>query len=486
VWYDKRLFAGDNWWEEIQYRIQDWCDGFIYLLSPESVASEYCNKEYNIARKKKKLIFPVLIQQRTEVPKELGITQWADLSMGLENITELLNGLTHAERKLARSNVRPLTSTEAKKIDPTQPPATSDSPMDLLQQASEYFDNEHFDQALFLLEQLRKRKDIPQSICNMVEKMIAEAEAGVEKITYLREAEHEYLPIAMLAQKDNMRAVACEAFAEFRKRFPDYDPENLALLCGNTSHESQDIIENIDISSILPPPFEWVEIPEGMVFIEDASDEHGTSGGEVAVPRFLISKYPISNAQYEVFLQEGYSDPQWWRFSPEAERWHANNPTPKRPIYRDAKLPRTDVNWYEAMAFCEWLSHKIGQKVCLPSAAQWQRAAQGDDGRRYPWGNEFDVKRCNTNLSKIRQPTPVDQYPNGASPFGVLDMAGNVFEWCLTDWESGQDRFEGNKRRELRGGSWFNDPSETVVSARNWLFPDLRSSDRGFRIVLNI
>lgn len=491
VWYDKRLFAGDNWWDEIQYRIQDWCDGFVYLLSPESVESEYCQKEYNIARKKKKLIFPVLIQQRTDVPKGLGITHWADLSLGLENITELLNGLTNAERKLlARARieptVEPLSTEQADKLEADKAPAASVDPMELLRQASEHFDTEAFDQALFLLEQLKKNPEVSQSIRNMVEKMVAEAQTGVEKIAYLREAERDYAPIALLAQRDNMREIACEEFAKFRTRFPDYDPDGLAVLCGSTSQQSQAIIKRVEIKSVLPDPFEWIEITAGDVDIQDASEENGSKGGTVSVGRFLIGKYPVSNAHFAVFLAEGYGDPQWWQFSPDALRWHENNPTPKKPIYSDPKLPRTDVNWYEAMAFCQWLSQKIGQQVALPSAAQWQRAAQGDDGRRYPWGNEFDEKRCNTNQSNIRQPTPIDQYPNGASPFGILDMAGNVFEWCLTEWETGSNSVVGNRRRELRGGSWFNDPSETLVKARNWLHPDLRSSDRGFRVVLVI
>ncbi len=491
VWYDKRLFAGDNWWDEIQYRIQDWCDGFVYLLSPESVASEYCQKEYNIGRKKKKLMFPVLIQARTEVPKSLGITQWADLSEGLENITTLLNGLTNAERKLLahtriEPTVEPLPTDQANALDPAQAPAATTNAMDLLRQASEHFDDEDFDQALFLLEQLKKHSDVAQSILSMVDKMIAGAQAGVEKMTYLREAERDYAAILVMMAQNSTRSFGCDAFTEFRTRFPDYDPSGLAIECGSTSDESQAIIKRIEIKSILPEPFEWVEITGGEVVIEDASHESGSQGGVVDVAQFLMAKYPISNAQFAVFLERGYSDPQLWTFSADAQRWHENNPIPKKPIYNDPNLPRTDINWYEAMAFCQWLCHQTGQTIALPTAAQWQRAAQGDDNRRYPWGNEFDMKRCNTNQSNIRQPTPIDQYPNGASPFGVIDMAGNVFEWCLTDWENGGDDLSGNRRRELRGGSWFNDPSETLVVARNWLHPDLRSSDRGFRVVLVI
>lgn len=489
VWYDKRLFTGDDWWAEIQYRVQDWCDGFVYLLSPESVVSEYCNKEFQIARKSSKMIFPVLIQARTEIPKQLGITQYADLSMGLENITDLLNGLTNAERKMLEKtriepSVSPMSNAEAATVNPNVAPAASADPMDLLRQAGERFEAEEFDQALFLLMQIKTHGNVPQSILSMLEKMMAEVEAGLEKQAYLREAEREYVPIVVLAQQTSLRSLGCEEFTKFRVRFPDYDPEGLSVLCGSMSAPSQAIIKRVDIGDVLPAPFEFVEITAGDVTISSSGQDSSADVGRVSVEPFLLAKYPISNAQFNVFLESSYSDHKWWGFSVDAQRWHENNPTPKKPIYNDARLPRTDVNWYEAMAFCQWLSDRTGQRITLPTEAQWQRAAQGDDNRRYPWGNEFDVKRCNTNQSNIRQPTPVDQYPTGACQFGALDMGGNVFEWCLTDWESGAVELSGNRRRVLRGGSWFNDPSETLVNARSWLHPDLRSSDRGFRVVL--
>src|SRR5690606_21775040 len=87
-----------DWWEEIQERL-DWCEGFVYLLSPESVASEYCQKEFAIAANAGKHLFPVLIQARTEIPSSLSHIHFADLSQGMEDIITLMNALTIAERK---------------------------------------------------------------------------------------------------------------------------------------------------------------------------------------------------------------------------------------------------------------------------------------------------------------------------------------------------------------------------------------------------
>ena len=131
----------------------------------------------------------------------------------------------------------------------------------------------------------------------------------------------------------------------------------------------------------------------------------------------------------------------WWDYSADAKQWRVNNPQPKKTRFSGENLPRTNVKWYEAIAFCRWLTAQIGARgdmsITLPTEQQWQRAAQGDDGREYPWGREFDMNKCNTQESGIGQTTPVTQYPQGASPYGVLDMSGNVWEWCLTDYRSG-------------------------------------------------
>lgn len=101
-----------------------------------------------------------------------------------------------------------------------------------------------------------------------------------------------------------------------------------------------------------------------------------------------------------------------------------------------------------------------GENIMLPTEAQWQYAAQGDDGRTYPWGNDWDCKRCNNSVSPCSSnvTTPVTQYEGrnkGDSPFDVVDMAGNVWEWCLTDYEKQTDDINSTANsRVLRGGSW--------------------------------
>src|SRR5690606_8543992 len=122
--------------------------------------------------------------------------------------------------------------------------------------------------------------------------------------------------------------------------------------------------------------------------------------------------------------------------------------------WNGADYPVVGVSWYEAVAFCRWLSEATGEAITLPTEEQWQYAAQGDDGRKYPWGDEWDCTRCNNSVEPCHSDgtTPVRQYEGpGDSPFGVVDMSGNVWEWTLTEYESGVNDLDGANNRVIRG-----------------------------------
>lgn len=234
----------------------------------------------------------------------------------------------------------------------------------------------------------------------------------------------------------------------------------------------------MDVLNLLPQPFEWIEIPAGRVRLED---RHGTFD----TPAFAIAKYPVTNAQFDMFANDanGYQNAEWWDFSDQARAWRSENAQPRSTSLQGHDLPRTDVTWYEAVAYCRWLSDQTGENITLPTEVQWQRAAQGDDKREYPWGNTFDRDRCNTSESGVHGTSPVNGYPDGASPYEVLDMSGNVFEWCLNEYENPFNvGLAGDARRVVRGGSWMNGQSSARCTYRYGNYPLNRYEDAGFRI----
>ncbi|MDY6853135.1 MAG: SUMF1/EgtB/PvdO family nonheme iron enzyme [Thermodesulfobacteriota bacterium] len=162
---------------------------------------------------------------------------------------------------------------------------------------------------------------------------------------------------------------------------------------------------------------------------------------------FFIDVYPVTNDQYERFMKEGgYTNDALW--SPEGLQWRKKDNITQPKYWDDDKWnkeghPVVGVSWYEAEAYANWAGKR------LPTEEEWERAARGTDGREYPWGDVFDKERCNSEESGIGRTTRVTRYPNGTSPDGCYDMAGNVWEWTSSYYT------EEGAGRVFRGGGWF-------------------------------
>ncbi|RPI90984.1 MAG: hypothetical protein EHM40_16975 [Chloroflexi bacterium] len=241
--------------------------------------------------------------------------------------------------------------------------------------------------------------------------------------------------------------------------------------------------------SILGHPFEWCSIPGGAVTLRDASSYGGTTGGMYHVADFAIAKYLITNAQYKKFIEHpsGFCDPQWWDFSPQGIQWRKDHRNPKPTAFEGTDLPRTRASWFDSVAFCRWLSVQLNIHVRLPTEQEWQRAAVGDTGWAYPWGNELEETRANfaNHLGKV---SPVGSFPDGQSPFGVMDMTGNLSEWCLTAWATDSTDLNGYTYRVFRGGAWniSNPEYLRAIDRGEGHSPRGRLNDRGLRIVLQL
>lgn len=253
------------------------------------------------------------------------------------------------------------------------------------------------------------------------------------------------------------------------------------------------------------PQFKWSEVPAGPFVMGGDHDAEGAwPGGEFDLPyRFWISIFPVTVAQFRVFVHEGgYDDYEFWK----AQCWGRKGEPPKlehRGSYRDEK-PIARVTWCEAFAFANWLNNELprvkpadapeGYVVRLPRECEWEKAARYPDGRLFPWGNDWDATRLHWKGYRAKGLRRVGSFPMGAqSELGICDLLGNVTEWCLTAWRetyvSPQDESNVGKADEercIRGGSWATrDPSRLRSAARMKAAPGYRSSYIGFRLVVS-
>jgi formylglycine-generating enzyme required for sulfatase activity len=235
---------------------------------------------------------------------------------------------------------------------------------------------------------------------------------------------------------------------------------------------------------------EMLVIPAGNFFMGEGSEQH-----ELFLPDYQLGKYPVTNVEYRRFIDAGgYQDKRWWT---EAGWLEIGQKQSEPRFWQDARFdkpnqPVIGLSWYECVAYCRWLSAETERFCRLPTEAEWEKGARGDDGRIYPWGNEFDPSRLNGRGPGDRQvcaSTAVGLYPTGVSPFGLFDCVGNVWEWCATRWkkpfpydtqhdEWQVDYLQGQNLRVLRGGSWYFKQDVTRCTHR-FKFEPYGWTDRG-------
>jgi len=239
----------------------------------------------------------------------------------------------------------------------------------------------------------------------------------------------------------------------------------------------------------------WVAIPVGEFLMgaqknDPSKPNYDAEAYEEEAPvhpltlgAYRIGRYPVTVAEFLRFIEaEGYENRDFWpkevfgKWSM-PDGWEEQLEHPTRPV--------TGVSWYEATAYAAWAGYR------LPTEAEWGRAARGPGGRRYPWGNDKpDPSRMNYGESKVGCPTPVGAYARGATADGILDMAGNVWEWC-SDWFDHYPKTSvtdpkgppSGSGRVLRGGAWNLDPRYCRSASRGSLDPVARNASFGFRVV---
>ena len=217
-----------------------------------------------------------------------------------------------------------------------------------------------------------------------------------------------------------------------------------------------------------------VEIPAGPAILgSDEGDPEDAPAREVDLPAFEIDKFEVTNVDFAAFVDEtGYET--------YAEQQGISSWRDDWGIGED-NHPVVMVTWGDAQTYCEWLGKR------LPTEAEWEKAARGEDGRRFPWGNDWDPNKANVKERGLRGTSVVGSFGDGASPYGALDMVGNVWEWTA-DWyqaypgNTAEDRYYGEQFRVTRGGGWFDEEPQATAFNRNAADPSKTANDDlGFR-----
>lgn len=237
-----------------------------------------------------------------------------------------------------------------------------------------------------------------------------------------------------------------------------------------------------NVAAIMPELPELVTVPAGWFWMgsgEGEGQEEERPAHRAWVDTFEMARCQVTNREYARFLEAtGQTPPPFWG----------------RPEFSEPEQPVVGPNWFEAMAYCEWLSRQTGRLYRLPSEAEWERAARsGVEGRLYPWGDAPPSERPGYRERWKQGPEPVATAPPNA--YGLYDLCENVHEWCLDWFDPGFYAVAAQcnplctqpgtspPRRASRGGSWRHHIKVTRCAARSSIPPSLQYADYGFRVV---
>lgn len=243
-------------------------------------------------------------------------------------------------------------------------------------------------------------------------------------------------------------------------------------------------------------------------FVPVAGGEYKLDHDIITINSFEIGKYPVTNRWFEEFINaDGYKKEEYW--SNEGLKWRAYTKARLPALWNERKWkcpnsPVVGVSWYEAYAFTKWLStvDKDGYKYRLLDENEWEAAASGLEGRKYPWGNEWNKNKCNSGEIEVNKTSPVGIFKGGNTPEKISDLSGNVWEWTTSDYHSKSilndfafdenmqklldekefdqyvKKLEEEKRKSpvLRGGSWGYDGSECRCACRRFGGPGSRDT----------
>ncbi len=544
VWYDDRIDLGHRWWRTIERQIEA-CAAMVVVMSPEARESEWVEREIMLAQQERKPILPLLL--RGKGLSLLINQQYADVRNGqlppqafytrLRRAVPPLQGdvpvadepATPAGGAPPSSSISPITS-RPDAISPStvtpETPAPAGTALTTSQKMALVKVLLHCNTMANRQSRDTVVEDLPEAVSQSIrrsDQARTDVSAIVTAALHYPDGLASLIELVRFFEEDSfgMRAVdevlvglglaslVPDTAATPAAGIPAQAPQTTTPATPRSGSVTEVKPSPVLRPPTTPIPFDWVEIPAGEFLMgSDPQKDKQAHGDEqpqhrLTLPTFWITRVPVTVAQFNAFVEATrhttqaeeagfglvWSGSKWEQVK--GVSWRAPH-GPDSNVEHKQNHPITQVSWRDAQAFCRWAG------VQLPSEAEWEKAARGVDGRIYPWGDSPpDKDRCNFGRN-VGDTTPAGQYPAGASPYGLLDMSGNVWEWTRSLSRDGQKTFaypydasDGREKpdtgpdvsRVLRGGSWSDSAGGVRCAWRLHNDPGNWGYSLGFRLV---
>jgi formylglycine-generating enzyme required for sulfatase activity len=446
IWIDERLDYGSQWPQEIQKQL-DSCSAFIVIMSPRSFASEWVQSELQRAKRKNIPIFPLLLEG-DEPWLSVESTQYFDVRGNVfpdsKFYTAMKRVITPHPAARTLHMTKPLGGVKLEKA--LQKPKVRIAPAIV---------------GVLVLSFVACATLVLGSFLGSWFKPFLQIPATVPETGPLEDSTSAPQPTITLAPQPSDTTVPLAGLPLITPQYQNFGDTDMVLIPAGEFTMGRDADDELatcrEYNSECRLDWFTDEAPPHTVYVDD----------------FYIDIYEVTNAQYKACVDAGACEPPTRNDSYTRSSYYAN---PEFNAY-----PVINVNWYQAQTYCAWRGGR------LPTEVEWEKAARGTDGRTYPWGEELDSSFTNYHYN-VSDTTVVGSYEKGKSPYGLYDMAGNVWEWVVSlhrpypyTSNDGREAISVDGMRVMRGGSWGYVGLSVSTAYRYGVDPSESNLDLGFR-----